>query len=163
MRRGGESMAEIEFKGKTVLEAIDKGLSQLGCSKDDVKIKIVTEGSKGLFGLMGTKPAIILMSVDNSKCTNKALFVAGTKNICKKVEAILSNIISKMGIDLAKIGSSFKDNVIDINIKIKENSFAIDEDGQTLASLEYITQIIVNKEFGTNLKVNLNCQNCMKK
>jgi spoIIIJ-associated protein len=156
-------MPEIEFKGKTVLEAIDKGLSQLGCSKDDVKIKIVTEGSKGLFGLMGAKPAIILMSVDNSKCTNKALFVAGTKNICKKVELILSNIISKMGIELTKIGSSFKDNVIDINIKIKENSFAIDENGQTLSALEYITQIIVNKEFGTNLKVNLNCQNRKKK
>jgi len=65
-------MAEIEFRGKTVDEAINKGLSRLGCSREYVKIKIISEGSKGLFGLMGAKPAIVLMSIiDDSKCVNR--------------------------------------------------------------------------------------------
>jgi spoIIIJ-associated protein len=55
-------MPEIEFKGKTVVEAINNGLSELKCSKDDIIIKIVSEGSAGLFGLMGAKPAVILIS-----------------------------------------------------------------------------------------------------
>ncbi|MDR1784748.1 MAG: Jag N-terminal domain-containing protein [Endomicrobium sp.] len=59
-------MLEVEFKAKTVTEAIKKGLSQLSrCGRDHVKIKIVSEGSKGLFGLNGIKPAIVLMSIDN--------------------------------------------------------------------------------------------------
>ncbi|GMO66632.1 MAG: hypothetical protein Nk1A_4240 [Endomicrobiia bacterium] len=68
------TMQEVEFKGKTVTEAINKGLSQLGCDKERVKIKIVSEGSMGLFGLIGIKPAIVLMSIDvdgSFKCRSK--------------------------------------------------------------------------------------------
>lgn len=64
-------MVELEFKGKSVEEAIFKGMSQLDCKKEDVKIKIVTEGSSGLFGHGGAKPAVVLMSVDNEKYINK--------------------------------------------------------------------------------------------
>jgi spoIIIJ-associated protein len=73
-------MPGIEFKGKNVAEAITNGLSQLGCNKRDVGIKIVSEGSTGLFGLMGAKPAVVLISVDNSKCGNKTLY----SSVCKK-------------------------------------------------------------------------------
>ena len=57
-------MQEVEFKGKTVTEAIKKGLSHLGCDKECVKIKIVNEGSRGLFGLMWVNPAIVLISTN---------------------------------------------------------------------------------------------------
>ncbi|MDR0956697.1 MAG: Jag N-terminal domain-containing protein [Endomicrobium sp.] len=60
-------MLEIEFKGKTVEEAINNGLLQLRCKREDITIKIVSEGTTGLFGLMGTKPAIVLISVDSKK------------------------------------------------------------------------------------------------
>ncbi|MDR1122705.1 MAG: Jag N-terminal domain-containing protein [Endomicrobium sp.] len=61
-------MLEVEFKGKNVKDAIDTGLIKLGCSKEDVSIKVVNEGSSGLFGLMGVKPAVVLISVKKSKC-----------------------------------------------------------------------------------------------
>jgi spoIIIJ-associated protein len=77
-------MLEIEFKGKNVSEAITNGLSQLGCNKKDVAIKIVSEGSTGLFGLMGAKPAVVLISVDYSKCGNKTFSSSACKKKCKK-------------------------------------------------------------------------------
>jgi spoIIIJ-associated protein len=64
-------MIELEFKGKTVEEAISKGLKQLGCKKEDVTVKVVTEGSTGLFGQEGTKPAVVLISVKGKKCSGK--------------------------------------------------------------------------------------------
>ncbi|MDR0724245.1 MAG: Jag N-terminal domain-containing protein [Endomicrobium sp.] len=64
-------MLELEFKGKTVEEAISQGLMHLGCKKEDVTVKVVTEGSPGLFGQMGPKPAIVLISVADEKCINK--------------------------------------------------------------------------------------------
>jgi spoIIIJ-associated protein len=73
-------MSEIEFKGKNVAEAITNGLAQLGCDKEDVEIKIVSEGSTGLFGLMGAKPAVVLISVDDSKCDNKTFSSSTIKN-----------------------------------------------------------------------------------
>jgi hypothetical protein len=36
-----------------------------------VSIRIVNEGSTGLFGLMGAKPAVVLISVKKSKCNIK--------------------------------------------------------------------------------------------
>ncbi len=77
-------MSEIEFKGKNVEEAITNGLAQLGCNKKDVGIKIVSEGSTGLFGLMGAKPAVVLISVDDSKCGNKTFSSAVYKKNRKK-------------------------------------------------------------------------------
>ncbi|MCA6080317.1 MAG: Jag N-terminal domain-containing protein [Endomicrobium sp.] len=77
-------MSEIEFRGKDVAEAITKGLTQLGCNKEDVEIKIVSEGTTGLFGLMGAKPAVVLMSFDNSKCNDKTFFESDSKKIHKK-------------------------------------------------------------------------------
>ena len=64
-------MIELEFKGKSVEEAISKGLVYLGCKKEDIIVKVVSEGSTGLFGQMGTKPAIVLISVEDEKCANK--------------------------------------------------------------------------------------------
>ena len=54
-------MAELEIEGKTVEEAIKNGLEKLGVSQDKVKIKILNEGTSGLFGLMGSKPARVLL------------------------------------------------------------------------------------------------------
>jgi spoIIIJ-associated protein len=144
-------MPEIEFKGKTVVEAINNGLSELGRNKDDVIIKIVSEGSAGLFGLMGTKPAVILMSFNDYK------------EACKKTELILIEILSKMGIEFCKIETYFKDNIIHTKLAVKNSSFIIGKNGQTLDSLEYITQIIVNKELGLKLKINLDCEDYRKK
>ena len=49
-------MTEIEVEGKTIEEAIQEGLRKLGCRRDEVEVKILNEGSTGLFGLMGNKP-----------------------------------------------------------------------------------------------------------
>ncbi|GHT52078.1 hypothetical protein AGMMS49990_07850 [Endomicrobiia bacterium] len=77
-------MPEMEFKGKTVAEAINNGLTQLGCNRENVVVKIVNEGSTGLFGLMGAKPAIVLMSVNNSKRINKIAVNVDYEKACKK-------------------------------------------------------------------------------
>lgn len=49
----------LEFEGKTVKDAIDDALKNLGVSKEDVIIKILCEEKRGLFGMEGEKPAKI--------------------------------------------------------------------------------------------------------
>lgn len=48
-------MRSVETAAKTMEEAVTQGLEQLGASLGDVTIDILDEGSKGLFGLIGTK------------------------------------------------------------------------------------------------------------
>jgi spoIIIJ-associated protein len=57
----------IEIEGTTVEEAIKKALSELGLSRDKVKITILFEGVKGLFGMPGAKPAKIRVTIIKNK------------------------------------------------------------------------------------------------
>ena len=52
-----------EFTAKTSEEAIEAGLQELGLAITDVDVVVLEEGSKGLFGLFGSRPAKIRMTV----------------------------------------------------------------------------------------------------
>ena len=49
-------MRSYEAKGKTREEAIDNALEALNLTIDEVTVEDVEEGSKGLFGLFGSRP-----------------------------------------------------------------------------------------------------------
>ncbi|HPJ01587.1 MAG TPA: RNA-binding cell elongation regulator Jag/EloR [Candidatus Limiplasma sp.] len=56
-------MRSIESSAKTIEDAIRQGLEKLDVSLGDVTIDIIQEGSKGLFGIMGTKEAKVRLTV----------------------------------------------------------------------------------------------------
>lgn len=49
----------FEFEGASVEEAIEKAVSELKVPKEKIKITILTEGHRGLFGQPGAKNAKI--------------------------------------------------------------------------------------------------------
>ncbi len=57
----------IEVDGKTVEEAIKKALQELNLPRNRVKIQVLSEEKKGLFGMPGAKPAKIRASVIKDK------------------------------------------------------------------------------------------------
>ena len=56
----------IEVTGKTVKDAIAKGVAELGCDSSDVDIQVLEMGSPGLFGMFG-KPAKVRLTMKESK------------------------------------------------------------------------------------------------
>lgn len=54
---------ELEIEGKTVEEAVEKAVNSLKVDKKDLKVRVVSEEKKGLFGMEGSKPAKIRVSV----------------------------------------------------------------------------------------------------
>ena len=52
----------IEASGKTVKDAIQNGLEQLGCTQDDVETSVIDMGSPGIFGMFG-KPARVRLTM----------------------------------------------------------------------------------------------------
>lgn len=54
---------KLEFEGSTVEEAINKALKELNLTRDKVKIEIVSEEEKGLFGMAGAKLAKIKVNI----------------------------------------------------------------------------------------------------
>ena len=51
-------MRSIEAEGNTIDEAIDRALSTLRVARDRVEIEIVSNATRGLFGLGGRKAKI---------------------------------------------------------------------------------------------------------
>lgn len=61
------SRASIEVEGNTIEEAVNKALQELQLPRNKVKIQIISEEQKGLFGMPGAKPAKIRVSVIKPK------------------------------------------------------------------------------------------------
>ena len=57
-------MRSFEASGRTVEEAISAGLAQQGLSIGDVSVEILEEGSKGLFGLFGSRDAKVRLTLN---------------------------------------------------------------------------------------------------
>ena len=67
-------MKVIEMTGKTVEEALSHALNELKLTKDKVDVEIIDEGSKGLFNLIGAKPAKIKYRLEKVESEETALF-----------------------------------------------------------------------------------------
>ena len=60
-------MKTYESSAKTIEEAIDAGLSALGAAISDVDVQIIDEGSKGLFGLFGSRLAKVRLTLKEAE------------------------------------------------------------------------------------------------
>ncbi len=59
------SQLSIEIEGETVEAAIKIALKKLNLPRNQVEIEILSEGEKGLFGMLGVKPAKVRVSAKN--------------------------------------------------------------------------------------------------
>ena len=60
-------MKYVEFTGKTVEEAVEKGLKELGLTAEEADIRVLEEGKKKLFGSIKARVEIAPKSSENSQ------------------------------------------------------------------------------------------------
>ncbi|GAE89246.1 RNA-binding protein Jag [Acetivibrio straminisolvens JCM 21531] len=53
----------VEKSAKTVKEAVDLALAELNATEDNVEIEVLEEGTKGIFGLIGSKLARVKVTL----------------------------------------------------------------------------------------------------
>ncbi len=64
-------MKDYEVSARTIEEAISQGLEHLGVSISDVTVDVIEEGSKGLFGLFGSRPAKVRLTLKEDDQTEE--------------------------------------------------------------------------------------------
>jgi len=160
-------MEEKEFSGKNVEEAIEKGLKELGLSRDDVEVKILDEGKAGLFGLMGASPAkikLIVKSLKGLEAEEKGEVAreepSGVNLVSaqKKVKEELDEILKLMGME-AEVATSLEGTRVVADIKSENGAILIGKKGQTLNALQLIVNLIVNRDEKTRTKVIVDTEN----
>jgi len=56
-----------EFEGKNIEQAVKKACGKLKIDKDKIRYKVISNGSTGIFGLVGRKKAKINVSLPEEK------------------------------------------------------------------------------------------------
>jgi len=138
-----EATNNLEITGKTVEEAIAEALSKLGISKDEAKITVIDAGAKGFLGI-GSKPARVLV---------EAIF--DPEETAKR---FLRELAIAMGVSI-QVTTELKDKNLYINLTGEDMGVFIGKRGQTLDSLQYLLNLIVNKGKGTYIGIVLDSEN----
>jgi len=154
-------MEEKEFSGKNVEEAIEKGLKELGLSRDDVEVKILDEGKAGLFGLMGASPAKIKLIVkplkglgaeEEREVVREKPSGVNLISAQKKVKEELDEILKLMGME-GEVTTSLEGGRVVADIKSENGAILIGKKGQTLDALQLMVNLIVNRDEKTRTRV----------
>jgi spoIIIJ-associated protein len=65
-----KEQGRVEAEGKTVQEAVEKALGELKAKRNEVKIEILCDEEKGLFGMPGAKLAKVRVALLKAKKTS---------------------------------------------------------------------------------------------
>lgn len=142
-------MEFIEVSAKTVNDAVTDALVQLGITSDQLEYEVVKEGSTGFLGI-GSKPAVI-----------KARKKFSPEDY---VREFLGQVFQAMNMEVEIISDYDEEHgVIDIEFKGKEMGLLIGKRGQTLDSLQYLTNLMVNKRSENYIKVKLDTEEYRKR
>ena len=140
----------IEVKAKTVDDAITEALVQLGTTSDQIEYEVIEKGSSGFLGF-NSKPAVIRV---RRKYTTE-----------DRIRDFLSKVFQAMNMQVEIIikNSSEDENVFDVELKGDEMGVLIGKRGQTLDSLQYLTNLAINKNSDNYVKVKLDTENYRKR
>ncbi len=142
-------MDYIEVSAKTVDDALTEALVTLGATSDQVEYEVIEKGSNGFLGI-GSKNAVIKIRKKQS--------AEGS------VRDFLSQVFAAMQMEveiLVKVDEEEK--MIDVELKGAEMGLLIGKRGQTLDSLQYLTNLAVNKHSENYYKVKVDTEDYRKR
>ncbi|MBT2756472.1 protein jag [Mesobacillus foraminis] len=123
-------MKQITATGQTVEEAVKSALAQLNTSKDRADIEVMDEGKKGIFGIFGSRPATVKVTVKADPFEEAVKYL---KKISEQLGAPANIEVKQDGKQVHFILTGDKIALL------------IGKRGQTLNSLQYLTQLVINK------------------
>lgn len=142
-------MEFIEITAKTLNDAITESLVKLGTTSDKIEYEVIEKGSSGFLGI-GSKPAKI-----------KVRKKSGVEDF---VHEFLSDVFAAMSMEVEIIIVKSEDGKnIDVELKGKEMGVLIGKRGQTLDSLQYLTNLAVGKQVNEYVKVKVDTEDYRKR
>jgi spoIIIJ-associated protein len=139
----------IEVSAKTVDDAITESLVKLGTTSDKIEYEVVEKGSSGFLGI-GSRPAVI-------KVRKKS-------EIEDYVYDFLHSVFLAMDMDVEIFINKSEDGKnVDVELKGAEMGVLIGKRGQTLDSLQYLTNLAVGKQVSEFVKVKIDTEDYRKR
>ena len=134
----------IEISAKTVDDALTEASVKLGTTSDKLEYEVIEKGSSGFLGI-GSKNAVIKVKVKTS--------------VEDEVRNFLVQVFSAMEMEVEiSIKVNEEDKFIDVELKGPDMGVLIGKRGQTLDSLQYLTNLAINKHSENYFKVKIDTE-----
>ena len=142
-------MEFIEISAKNVDDAITQATVQLGITSDQLEYEVLDKGSTGFLGI-GSKNAVI-------KARKKF-------SIDENVVEFLSSIFDAMKMEVEiLVAVKEEEHIIEVELKGDDMGILIGKRGQTLDSLQYLTNLAINKHSDEYYKVKIDTEDYRKR
>ena len=151
-------MAYTEFTGKTVEEAIENGLNELGLTKDTADIRVLEEGKKKLFGSVKARVEIAPLC-EQTACNETEKVATGlTLSDGQRTVAFLEGLFDLLHItactELVSEGEK-----IEINVTAANTTSVIGKHGATLDAVQTLAGAVANTGREEYKRVVVDCEN----
>lgn len=146
-------MALLEVEGKTVEEAIEIACRELQVSRDKLEIEVLSAGSTGIFGIVGTKKARIKALLleektepvlEKESIPMKILEQGEKTDLALEMETIAGKILELMGLE-AQLKVKTEGDTVTIVVEGDKSGLLIGRQGQTIDALQYILSRVLSR------------------
>ncbi|MBR2903142.1 MAG: protein jag [Clostridia bacterium] len=146
-------MEYTEFTGKTVEDAVEKGLEQLGLTKETAEWEVIDEGKKGLFG----RKARIKMAQKEVKEIAEKVWEDGATD-GERAVAFLDGLFKMLNMSACSELISEKEKIV-INVTAANSNAVIGKRGATLDALQTLAGAVANTGRDDYKRVVVDCEN----
>lgn len=167
---------EVEVKGKNLDEALLLAQKELNTTKENISYEIVEESNKTLFSILSPKYVVIKAKIiDEEKIQIKANSFKKENNERKIVltdeekekviviaKEFLNDFFNTLKVD-NNYTISFKDNILNIDIKSKDAKVLIGYRGEVLEALQTVITLVINNKMNSNIIIQLDIENYREK
>ena len=135
-----------EFTGKTVDDALTNATVSLGVTSSEIKYEVIEEGSNGFLGI-GSKDAVI------------KVVISGNEDPKEVAKDFLNGVFEAMQLEVdISMDLEEVDNTLSIDLAGPEMGVLIGKRGQTLDSLQYLTNLAVNRSAENYTRVKIDTE-----
>ena len=135
-----------EFTGKSVDDAITNATVALGVTSSEIKYEVIEEGSNGFLGI-GSKDAVI------------KVVISGNEDPKEVAKDFLNGVFEAMQLEVnISMDLEEADNTLSIDLAGPEMGVLIGKRGQTLDSLQYLTNLAVNRSAENYTRVKIDTE-----
>lgn len=142
-------MEFMKFTGKTEEDALTEAKIALGATTEEIEYEVIEKGTTGFLGI-GSKPAVINARKKSS--------------VEDYARDFLKDVFSAMKLEvevLIKVDEG--ERTIDIELKGEDMGILIGKRGQTLDSLQQLTNLAVNKKSDVYYRVKMDTEDYRKR
>ena len=146
-------MQYTEFSGKTVEDAVKKGLEQLGLTEETADIRVLDEGKKGLFG---KKARVEIAQKEVAAIVENRLQEGATDG--ERAVTFLDGLFKLLEISACSELVSEGDKIV-INVTAANSNTVIGKRGATLDALQTLAGAVANTGRDDYKRVVVDCEN----